>query len=63
MSQVPAGTGSHFDNSRVNIDYKTDLHDLKGYPGMTMPSPIEVEAHEFSHPSVADLKAYHKIIS
>jgi hypothetical protein len=23
---------------------------------MTMPSPIEVEAHEFSHPSVADLK-------
>jgi hypothetical protein len=30
---------------------------------MTMPSPIEVEAHEFSHPSVADLKAYHKIIS
>jgi hypothetical protein len=20
--QVPAGTGSHFDNSRVNIDYK-----------------------------------------
>jgi hypothetical protein len=36
--QVPAGTGSHFDNSRVNIDYKTDLHDLKGYPGMTMPS-------------------------
>jgi hypothetical protein len=29
---------------------------------MTMPSP-EVEAHEFSHPSVADLKAYHKIIS
>jgi hypothetical protein len=28
-----------------------------------MPSPIEVEAHEFSHPSVADLKAYHKIIS
>jgi hypothetical protein len=21
-----------------------------------MPSPIEVEAHEFSHPSVADLK-------
>jgi hypothetical protein len=27
--QVPTGTGSHFDNSRVNIDYKTDLHDLK----------------------------------
>jgi hypothetical protein len=53
--QVPAGTGSHFDNSRVNIDYKTDLHEKKGYPGMTMPSPIEV-AHEFSHPSVADLK-------
>jgi hypothetical protein len=23
---------------------------------MTMPVPIEVEAHEFSHPSVADLK-------
>jgi hypothetical protein len=26
-----------------------------------MPSPIEV-AHEFSHPSVADLKAYHNNI-
>jgi hypothetical protein len=61
MSFKSPGTGSHFDNSRVNIDYKTDLHDLKGYPGMTM--LVEVEAHEFSHPSVADLKAYHKIIS
>jgi hypothetical protein len=48
--------GSHFDKSRVNIDYKTDLPGLKkSYPGMTMPSPIEVEAHEFSHPSVAKL--------
>jgi hypothetical protein len=23
--QVPAGTGSHFDNSRVNIDYKLSM--------------------------------------
>jgi hypothetical protein len=47
--QVPAGTGSP--KHRLS-----DLHDLKGYPGMTMPSLIEVEAHEFSHPSVADLR-------
>jgi hypothetical protein len=55
LSKSPAG--SHFDNSRVNIDSKTDLHDLKkGYPGNDHASLIEVEAHEFSHPSVADAK-------
>jgi hypothetical protein len=42
--QVPAGTGSHFDNSRVNIDYKTDLPDLKkGVSRNDYASLIEVE--------------------
>jgi hypothetical protein len=57
--QVPAGTVVISIIQRVNIDYKTD-HDLKGYPGMTMPSPISRGLHEFFSSKCNDLKAYHR---